>query len=184
MVNQLTSNEEVLRLFFSEPIFLTPGEAPTLLQKDTTQEDPAEANSSATELTSSELTFNYLGQNRNHILILVNDSQEQVSNEPGRLLLRNMLKALKWTADDFALLNYASYQQVQYAQLYGFFHCRTLLAFGVGHEELGLENQVFYEWGKVNQSQILYAENLSALHLKEDAKKRLWNSLKQLLDVK
>lgn len=124
--------------------------------------------------------FTYLGKNQKNVLILVKDDQNDVSTERGRELLRNIVKALQLTANDFALLNYHAYAGQQLPALSAFFSSKLVLAFGVGPQQLGLTahpaNSLVME-GKI---QLVFSQNLDLLADNQAEKKALWGSLKKI----
>lgn len=169
MVNQLTSNAEALRLFFTEDIYLV-------------------AKSNEIELTEAvviatqklKTTFKYLGKNQKNILILVNDNQNDVSTEQGRELLRKLVKAINLTANDFALVNYSDYTSEKYNDLKAFFNCKLMIAFGVNAIDLNLPTQPLHQLINYAEATLLFAKNLHDLDTDQVSKKILWTSLQQL----
>lgn len=126
------------------------------------------------------VVFKYLGKNQKNVLILVNDLQNEVSTERGRELLRNLVKAIQLTANDFALLNYASCAETQFGALEKFFSSKLVMAFGVTPSQLGLadlsKNSLHIQGG----IQLVFSGNLDELAEDQQGKKTLWGSLKQL----
>ena len=169
MVNQLTSNAEALRLFFTEDIYLV-------------------AKSNEIQLTgavviavqNSKTEFKYLGKNQKNILILVNDYQNDVSTEQGRELLRKLVKAINLTANDFALVNYSDYTSEKYNDLKAFFNCKLMIAFGVDAVDLNVPAQPLHQLITYEEVTLLFARNLHDLDTDQVSKKILWTSLQQL----
>ena len=156
MGNQLTSNAEALRLFFTEDIYLM-------------QLAPEQ-----------KVEFKYLGKNQKNILILVNDQINEVSSEQGRELLRKLVKAIDLTANDFALVNYANYKDADYNMLSDFFKCQLVLAFGVSSADLGLPVEPLHQIMTHNNTRFIFTTNLHDLDADQVSKKTLWTSLQQL----
>lgn len=130
--------------------------------------------------TSAALAFKYLGKNQKNVLILVHDERNETSTERGRELLRNIVKALQLTANDFALLNYAAYANTPFNTLTTFFSSKLVLSFGVAAGQLGLGEQglnVLHQEGSV---QLVFSQNLDLLAESQQDKKALWGSLKQI----
>lgn len=166
MSNQLTDNAKALRLFFTEDVYLVQENAqPTLIEDDI--------------LPVEQLEFKYLGKNQKKVLILVNDDEHEVSTEQGRALLRNLVKAIDLTANDFALLNYANYKNVKYTALQDFFQCQLLLSFGVSAMDLDLPTQPLHQIIAHQGAQIVFTSHLHLLDLDAASKKVLWLSLQQ-----
>jgi hypothetical protein len=161
MGTQLTSNAEALRLFFTEDIYLVAENNPIVkLDRD--------------------LEFKYLGKNQKNILILVNDSENDVSTEQGKELLRKLVKAIDLTANDFALVNYANYRSQKYKELSTFFSCKLMIVFGVDAIDLDLPIQPLNQLVKYNETTHVFAKNLHELDTDVASKKVLWTSLQQL----
>lgn len=177
MPDQLTNNADALRLFFTEDIYLVKEPLreevqPVVLSADRKDEPPVPA--------LGYETFNYLGKNKKHILILVNDDKNDVSTEKGNELLRNIVKAINLTANDFALLNYSRYPGASYQQLYAFFSSKLVFCFGVSADDLGLAAQPLHEIGRVKETEVVICSNLEQLAEDLPGKKALWGNLKKL----
>jgi hypothetical protein len=176
MSNQLTSNAEALRLFFTEDIYLGKENAKLPLA-----DKPAVNEAAGTPLHVQETSFNYLGKNQKNILILVNDDLNEVSSAQGRELLRNLLKAIGWTANDFALVNYAHYKKTAYAAFETFFNCKLVLAFGLTADDLGLPPSPSHRIVEQQGAKMIFTNNLHDLAGDQASKKILWDSLQQLI---
>jgi hypothetical protein len=189
MADQLTTSAEALRLFFTDDIYLvknedaeafniTPRPEPRV---ETLSQQALRSVSAAPEQGyASAPVFKYLGKNQKNVLILVYDSENDVSSESGRELLRNLVKAMQLTANDFALLNYFNYNETKFEDLSTFFSSRLVLAFGVDPVQLGLNEQPRHSIGMHGDIQLVFSERLDLLAADQEGKKRLWGSLKQL----
>lgn len=124
--------------------------------------------------------FKFLGKNKRNILILVNDEHNEVSDEPGRELLRKIVKSVNLSANDFALLNYAGYKGTGFKQLQEYFSCTFVFAFGVTPAELSLpahpEHSIILE-GDVK---MIFSAELRILEQNAAGKKALWGSIQSL----
>jgi len=193
MVSQLSTNGEALRLFFTEDIYfvneavvnepiLTEAPVAKSFTEVSTEalivSEPQVAFKAA--VVEEKIEFKFLGKNKRHILILVNDDQHEVSNEIGRELLRKIVKSVNLTADDFALLNYAKYSHTSFALLKEYFNSGVVFAFGVSPEALALdvhpENTIVHE-GAVK---LIFSAGLPQLNEDANGKKALWGCLKNL----
>jgi hypothetical protein len=167
MANQLTSNAEALRLFFTEDIYLLPeNNVADMVEK--------------IESVKVNIAFKYLGKNQKNILILVNDQQNDVSTEEGRELLRKLVKAIGLTANDFALVNYAGYKEQKFEDFRAAFDCKLVLAFGVAAVDLGLPQQAQHQLSNYGDIKLVFTTNLADLDQDQASKKLLWASLQQL----
>jgi hypothetical protein len=203
MTDQLTSNAEALRLFFTEDIFLIKDKTEAALAKPVIAAPEVVAKENATlpkvetpiyqepvavlptveepvVAAKPKLDFKFLGKNQKNILILVNDSNNEVSTEQGRELLRKLVNAIALTAKDFALVNYANYQTATYADFNDFFACKLVLAFGVDPQQLALAAQPLHQLQQIGETKLVFTTNLHDLDSDPASKKVLWGSLQQL----
>ncbi|SMC68573.1 hypothetical protein [Pedobacter nyackensis] len=176
MDSQLTTDGAALRLFFTDDVYLVnepgvqhDGFGPTV-----------DVEFEALPVQTPVADFKFLGNNKRNILILVNDEQNEVSDEAGRELLRKIVKSVNLTANDFALLNYAKYKGTGFKQLQDYFSCTLVFAFGVTPAALSLsgypENSIVQE-GAVR---MIFSAELKALDQHPGGKKALWGSLQNL----
>lgn len=202
MPNQLTSNAEALRLFFNDDIYLVkdtipaeasssaaelpPNELPnvhtasnlaTVIETPSIVAEPIEDMVKAPVLT---FDFKFIGGNQKQVLILVNDANNEVSSAEGRELLRKLVKAIGLTGSDFALLNYAAYQEAKYQHLHAHFGCKVLLAFGVTANQLGLSSFPLHQLVVQGDVKMVFTTNLHELHSDQASKKVLWAGLQQI----
>ena len=203
MINQLTSNAEALRLFFTEDVFLVNDKSQSTfvepvkeMQKVAIIENvilpKTEAKNYEDQIidlptvqesdlkTKPKLDFKYLGKNERKILILVNDNENEVSTEQGRELLRKLVNAIELTAKDFALVNYANYSTATYADFNEFFACKLVLAFGVNPLKLQLAEQSLHQLSQVGETKFIFTTNLHDLDTDQTSKKVLWASLQKI----
>ncbi|MGY0040125.1 hypothetical protein [Pedobacter sp. NJ-S-72] len=205
MGEQLTTSAEALRLFFTEDIYLVnsdnkilseiPAEAkstpvieiaiPVIEVEKPVVESLISVAIPVIEVVEAAsvartVAFKYLGKNLKNILILVNDDQNDVSTDRGKELLRNIVKALQLTANDFALLNYAAYRNTGFDELKIFFKSNLILSFGVTPLHLGMDSQPVNEIIMRDAAQLIFSANLDQLADDQTGKKTLWGSLKKL----
>lgn len=191
MDSPLTADKEALHLFFTDDVYLVnePGlqqAVPGLMPEKTAeapslqQESPAQITEPVSQPKQEAPVFKFLGKNKRNILILVNDAENEVSDEAGRELLRKIVKSVNLTANDFALLNYAGYAGADFKQLMDCFSCTLVFAFGVSPDQLSLsthpENTIVNE-GPVR---LIFAAELRKLDQNPAGKKALWGSLQNL----
>ncbi|MFD0939250.1 hypothetical protein [Pedobacter boryungensis] len=198
MDNQLTSNAEALRLFFTDDIYLVKDDvqnafvelvnrSPDIAQKIEGTSPVKEINDIADlplvveePKPALKKEFKFLGKNQKGILILVNDNENKVSSEQGTELLRKLVKAIELTNSDFALVNYANYVGATFEDLKGFFNCQLVLSFGVGTQQLGLATQALNQLFTVGNTRLIFTSNLHDLNSDQPSKKILWTTLQQL----
>lgn len=194
MANQLTSNAEALRLFFTDEVFLVKDAPqatyvePVAAVKPTTAEPLPSIQVTSAETPQREKLqqvaksweFSFLGKNQKRILILVNDADNPVSTKEGTELLRNLVKAIGLTNNDFALVNYAPYDGAKFNDLQQFFKPELVLSFGVGHSQLDLSAQPLHQLSLLETTKLIFTHNLSVLHQDHQSKKVLWSALQQI----
>lgn len=182
MGEQLAAGADALRMFFTDDIYLINGDETVL--HTAAVELPAEPVAAAAvepvTAIAEPAVFKYLGKNQKNVLILVNDSQNETSTERGRELLRNIVKALQLSANDFALVNYAAYENALFSSLTSFLSSKLVLSFGVTPVQLGLDNKPANTIVMEGDVQLVLSRNLDALADNLDEKKALWGSLKQI----
>ncbi|WP_316785586.1 hypothetical protein [Pedobacter frigiditerrae] len=198
MANQLTSNAEALRLFFTEDVYLVKDDSqnafvePVTVKAELVSHIPAIKPITKEETPSlpiveepkpkmqKEWNFEFLGKNQKGILILVNDAANKVSSPQGTELLRKLVKAIELTNNDFALVNYANYLDATFDDLNRVFSCQLLISFGVGAKTLGLAEQALHQMSKAEQTRMIFTANLHDLDADQASKKLLWATLQQL----
>lgn len=181
MDSQLTADEAALRLFFTDDIYIVnePG-----VQADMPVVNlPAASVSVApvqVEEVQKSIEFKFLGSNKRNVLILVNDPENEVSDEKGRELLRKIVKSVNLSAADFALLNYAAYPDVKFEQFKAFFSPALVFAFGVSPAQLALPDHARNTIVEEGQIRLIFSTELKALDQDAATKKALWGSLQKL----
>lgn len=187
--NQLITNAEALRLFFTEDVYLASDMA--MLEKQ-----PLEAKNEAPTVEQSPVEalkleepspsygqffdFKYLGKNEKKVLILVNDTENPVSTPQGTELLRKLVLSINLKNADFALVNYSSYSSAKFEHLSTFFSCKILLSFGVAPDTLGLAEHPLHLLHVFQNVNVIFSHNLHDLDTDITAKKTLWGTLKNL----
>ncbi|MBB2145668.1 hypothetical protein GM921_09240 [Pedobacter sp. LMG 31464] len=200
MANQLTSNAEALRLFFTDDIYLVKDDSqiafaePVMIKsevvpKETVITSIMEVNTvedlpliveEPKPILKRNFNFEFLGKNQKGILILVNDNVNKVSSEQGTELLRKLVKAIELTNNDFALVNYSKYNDATFEDLSEFFNCQLVLSFGVETQQLGLATQPLHQLLNLGDTRLIFTSNLHDLDSDQASKKTLWTSLQQL----
>jgi hypothetical protein len=181
MDGQLTTDAAALRLFFTDDIYLVNSEEQLPpVKQEALNVTPSAVIQAPSDAVPAEIVFKYLGKNQKNVLILVNDGQYEVSTDAGKELLRNIVKAIQLSANDFALLNYSGYEQVKFPELAGFFSSRLVMAFGVTALQLGLPEHPKNVLVKQESTQFVFSDNLDLLVADQQGKKTLWTCLKQL----
>lgn len=180
MDSQLTAGDAALHLFFTDDVYLVK-ESGVQYATTVSVDVPIAAEQARSTVLEQKTEFKYLGKNKRNILILVNDEQHDVSDEAGRELLRKIVKSVNLSANDFALLNYATCKGTNFEQLRAHFSCELVFAFGVTPLHLALctahpEHVMVSESG----TRMIFAAELKVLDQHPASKKALWGSLQNL----
>jgi len=195
MANQLTSNAEALRLFFTDDVYLVKDETKNADAKPVTpvsytqsMATPSVVSEPISSIPLVEKTnapiaeprkFAYIGKYLKGVLILVNDKANKVSTTEGNLLLRNLVDAIQFKNDDFAVLNYTNYSDAKLDELKAFFKFDILLSFGVSPQQLGVDYPL-NQLSLTADAKMVFTSNLHDLSADKETKKILWTSLQKL----
>lgn len=178
MDSQLTADKTALHLFFTDDVYLVDAVGN---QQDVSVDATSMPVAKSIEKEPQIIDFKYLGKNQRNILILVNDEQNDVSDEAGRELLRKIVKSVNLSANDFALLNYAKYKGVGLHQLQAYFSSVLVFSFGVTPEQLAIAtthpDHTIVQEGTVR---MIFSAELRVLDQNPAGKKALWGSLQNL----
>lgn len=185
MAEQLTSNIEALRLFFTEDIYLIDNDvtsAPSVVQEAVIIKETPEVKNvvPVIETLAPAPNYQFLGENARKVLILVNDANNQVSTTAGTTLLWKIVTAIKLTPKDCAVLNYQHHQGVGFEELTAYFQPQLLLSFGIAPTIMGLPEQQTELIGQQGRVKTIFSLELDALEVDIPIKKALWKSLQQL----
>jgi hypothetical protein len=136
------------------------------------------------KLTTRPGEWKKLGDNRQHITILVQEPDAAYLPEEEFALLSNILKACHLTMADVALVNYAR-TPVQYSQIKEQLNPRYLLLFQVSTSDIDLPFSIPpYQLQQYDQCQIVQAVNLKSMlgetEVAKAEKNKLWNVLKKM----
>lgn len=130
-----------------------------------------------------EEDFNYLGNNNNHILILVKDSESVHLNDADLNFLTGILSACKLNMADVALLNMDKYSDTSAKKIINYFVPKSIISFDFEDlTDLKIKKSK-YEIHEINQTSILFSSSLNYISKNIDEKKKLWASLKTLFSI-
>jgi len=185
MPDQLTTNGDALRLFFTDDVYVVNEPSITWgLPQEPSPQVPLSELAPVISSTSPEPTnhydFKFLGGNKRNILILVHDEDNDVSDEKGRELLRKIVKSINLVTADFALVNYANYKGASFEQLNAFFKSTLVFSFGVEPQHLGLSNHPANSVVLQGTVRMIFSHELRKLDADLAVKKALWSVLQKL----
>lgn len=128
--------------------------------------------------------FSTLGNNRNHILIIVADNDTLYLPDEQLNFLLGILAACNLTMDDVAILNIKKNKSVTYKTVTDGLSPEKLFLFGVTPAEIGLPLDFpNYQVQRYNNQTYLTAPLLSKFQDNKAEKTRLWNCLKQIFGI-
>lgn len=192
MSPQLVDNPAALRLFLTEDIYAIKNESlavkvqtnagcanPEAAEKNLQKQSEAGQVEENFQPPDKERQFQFLGENQKKVLILVNDSQNEVSTQRGLEVLRKTVRKLGLSGKDFALVNYARYKGASFADFKQFFDCRLLLSFGVDCACLQLPQSNLHAIVTYRQVKIAITQRVDILD--DEHENLLWAELKQLI---
>lgn len=127
------------------------------------------------------VTFNYLGKNQQHILILVSEKEATFLPDDMLQFLVGILSACKLSLADVALANVAANPELDYPHIMDFFKPTVILFFGQDPVELSFPLQFPpYQLQSYNRQTYLSAPSLQLLANNITEKKKLWVCLQKL----
>ena len=127
--------------------------------------------------------LHYLGNNEKHIAILISNSSSIFLADDQLTFLTGILSACKLTLADVALLNLYKTPAINFDVIDKAFTPQTILLFDVLPVAILLPFEVpHYQVQKFNGKQFLSVPSLDEIQKKQDQKKQLWFSLKQIFN--
>jgi hypothetical protein len=177
-LNDIQLNGDLLADLFKKNLVIDPD-----LQK------PAEASKSKTAETINLQTppsgpFNYLGNNKKNILVLVHHPETVHLPDQELTLLVNMLAACKLGMDDVAVVNLAHSSAKAYSHLSDFFKSRIVFLFGITPTAIDLPvNFPQYQVQSFNKTTFLFSPSLGEIEKDKMEKSKLWLCLKKIFNV-
>lgn len=132
-------------------------------------------------------TIKYLGKNKKKIVVIVNDPDAPIINEPDLAFLTNVLKACSLGADDIAIIN-TNDQYISFSAIKEQMDAEKILLFDVEPSSINLPFSIpFFQVQQYAGSTILSAPAFGILNQPMEQsrllKSQLWVSLKQLFNI-
>ncbi|MEQ9439565.1 MAG: hypothetical protein RIG62_10985 [Cyclobacteriaceae bacterium] len=167
----IETNTNFLPFFFQEPVYLIPEiDSNTALNEDNSRE----------VVESDDAVYTPLGENRQLILILVDEPGEQYLAEAHQQLLVKILQALKLTLEDISLVNVSRAPSPDAIE--GGINFNICISFGMPPEPWQFSN--FFRKYEVMMDEteraFLFADTLAEIGQDVEKKKQLWLNLKAL----
>ena len=140
--------------------------------------------SNATTGQVSYPTFSYLGNNQQHIIIVVISTTVLYLPEDELDFLLDILTACKLSMADIALVNLEKNTGLNYKTISEQLSAEKLILFGAPPSALDLPLDFpFYQVQRFNSQVYLSAPGLKELAANKTAKTKLWNCLKQVFSI-
>ncbi|HTC00587.1 MAG TPA: hypothetical protein VK705_07880 [Ferruginibacter sp.] len=136
------------------------------------------------QMLSTAVSFNILGNNQQKILILVSDSETLYLPDEQLNFLMGILTACKLTMQDVAILNIEKNKDISYTNLTATLKSEKIILFGVETSRISLPLQFpTYQMQAYNNQVYLSAPLLTVLQNDKAEKTKLWLCLKQLFSI-
>jgi hypothetical protein len=128
--------------------------------------------------------FLTLGNNRKHVLILVQSEDTLYLPDDQLNFLLGILSACSLTMEDVAILNIKKNSSVTYKSVTDELQSEKLLLFGIQPNQIELPvNFPPYQIQQFNNQVYLTAPQLSDFHDNKAEKTKLWNCLQQIFNI-
>ncbi len=132
----------------------------------------------------SKKSINYLGENGQHIIILVNNPEAAYLKDEELNFLMGILTACKLSMADVAIINLAKAQGLDYTRLTDELKAQQVLLFGVVPSAIDLPLQFpNYQIQQYNSRVYLSSPNLTELAGNKEEKMKLWMALKKVFNI-
>lgn len=125
----------------------------------------------------------YLGENQKNIALFIQNENEAYLNEELFNLLTNILNACKLSMQDVSLLNISHHPSLAFPDWKAAMKITRGVVFGIAPEQLGFSDIPLYQLVTVNDTTLLFSDELSLIGSDKLLKARLWAGLKQLLNI-
>jgi hypothetical protein len=159
-------NKAFFQSLFPEGIYVIPEEVKQTMREDVDK--------------TPDFELKYLGENKQKILILVEDPEAEFINERDKEFLSKVLGAVKLTFNDVALLNTYNNSDLTYSYLSDKINFRKLIIFGKEPNDLDDSSLVKYKIAIKIDVEILHADMLAEIQDDKNKKIKLWEELKKL----
>lgn len=124
----------------------------------------------------------FLGNNKQHILLLIHNAKEAYLTERLFLLLSNLLNACKLTLDDVALVNTAHLTQPDVNGLVSQFEAHKVILFGDHFIHLFPNQKKNWLWDETG-CQFLVTDTLDDMDADKQLKVPFWNALREFFHL-
>jgi hypothetical protein len=128
--------------------------------------------------------INYLGSNRKHILVIVNDDRVSYLTDEELTFLTKVLNACELGLEDIAIINWSHLTKKEYQWLVDELQSKKVLLFNLTPIEFGLPLHFPpFQTQDFDQRTYLQAPSLASIEQDVTAKKQLWTALKKIFAI-
>lgn len=124
------------------------------------------------------IATSFLGENKKHVIWMVNDDQNEYADEEGMLLLQSIMQACGLQLEDVAVINLHK-QAFTFESIKTQFQPKHIIALGSAYgffpANLPLYVQMHFE-----DTLVITGASLQTMQSEKEAKAKLWNLLKPL----
>lgn len=124
----------------------------------------------------------FLGNNRQQILLVIQNKETAYLSEPIFDMMTNLLSACKLGLDDVALVNLAQFPGIGYRALKQSFHPHKVILFDTVLPEISGGKAINRPWEEEG-AHFLLAESLEAMYEDKQLKVPFWNALRQFFNL-
>lgn len=170
----MEENTEFLKYIYNEDLYII-DEHEVASDVDLEHKETPLVQKAPTPIVEEPKPVSFFGNNGQGILILVNDPSDDLLNQSDLDLLMKIVESgLKYSKNDFALVNTAKFPIDQILDEIGYSY---LISFGVDLSDFFSITDP-YAMHQLDENKVLFSAALSTLAKDETQKRKLWNALK------
>src|SRR5690606_28382328 len=125
--------------------------------------------------STGKIEISSLGGNQKKVLFLVNNAETKFLDNDEMTLLTNLITACQLSMEDIALVNYFTYDKLNYKTLVDYFQSEKILLFGISATEMDLPFIIpNFQIQSYDKKLFMSAPALSEFIDNKDLKKNLW----------
>jgi len=166
-----------LPFLLNDTIYLVNEDKPASKVEEIIEDEKDRTNKVQTNIT-------WQGKNKQQVVILIKNSNEQYLNTSQRDLMAKILAAVNLDFDDIAIINLAHYNQKFSIDKLTEPGAHYLISFGVAQEDIKMDrNFILDEIFSRGNIKLLFTASLENIEIDRNKKILLWNNLKKMFRV-
>jgi len=131
--------------------------------------------------STGKIEISSLGGNQKKVLFLVNNAENKFLDNDEMTLLTNLITACQLSMEDIALVNYFTYDKLNYKTLVDYFQSEKILLFGISATEMDLPFIIpNFQIQSYDKKLFMAAPALNEFIDNKDLKKNLWVCLQKI----